>query len=58
MIHLIEREVYGNRYFYVTDPFQAEALRTLTKKKTLDRKDLEALTTLGLELSVAFLKSV
>ena len=41
------RNNYGNEAIYVVSD-NAKAIRTLTKKKTIDRNDIEALQALGL----------
>jgi len=41
------RNNYGNEAIYVVSD-NAKAVRTLTKKKTIDRNDIEALQALGL----------
>ena len=41
------RSNYGNEAIYVVSD-NAKAIRTLTKKKTIDRNDIEALQALGL----------
>ena len=41
------RNNYGNAAIYVVSD-NAKAIRTLTKKKTIDRNDIEALQALGL----------
>ena len=41
------RNNYGNEAIYVVSD-NAKAVRTLTKKKTIDRIDIEALQALGL----------
>ena len=45
------RTNYGNEAIYVVSD-NAKAIRTLTKKKTIDRNDIEALRALGLTVEV------
>jgi hypothetical protein len=45
-IQYFRRDVYGNPLFYIVGE-QAEALRRLTGKKTVDKSDLAALEALG-----------
>ena len=45
-IQYFKRDVYGNPLFYIVGE-QAEALRRLTGKKTIDRRDIAALESLG-----------
>ena len=44
------RNVYGVDKFYVAEEGQAQYITTLTHRKTIDRKDLEALEALGHEI--------
>ena len=43
---------YNIDYYYVVDDKQAEALETLTKKKTIDRYDFRALEALGFTIEL------
>jgi len=45
-IQYFKRDVYGNPLFYIVGE-QAEALRRLTGKKTVDQRDITALEALG-----------
>ena len=45
-----EKNVYGRVLIYVEDKHQAKMLYVLTKKTTLDYKDLEALQHLGFQI--------
>ena len=43
---------YGIKHYYLVDDKQAEALETLTKKKTIDRYDFRALEALGFTIEL------
>ena len=45
------KTAFGTVRHYVTDPVQADALKTLTGKLTVNDKDLIALQLLGLEVN-------
>ncbi len=51
------RNNYGNEAIYVVSD-NAQAVRTLTKKKTIDRNDIEALRALGLTVEVKQLEAL
>ena len=51
-----EKNVYGRVLIYVEDKLQAKMLYVLTKKTTLDYKDLEALQNLGFTIVLTPLK--
>ena len=51
-IQVYQQTKYGTTYTYVKDDKQAEALETLTKKKTLDRYDFRALESLGFTIEL------
>tara|TARA_R100000458_G_C8231549_1_gene213090 strand:- start:278 stop:544 length:267 start_codon:yes stop_codon:yes gene_type:complete len=51
------RSNYGNEAIYVVSE-NAEAVRTLTKKKTIDRSDIAALRSLGLSVEVQQLEAL
>ena len=42
------KTAFGKTLPYVTDPVQAQALTSLTGKKTINEKDIENLKTLGI----------
>ena len=44
-----DKTAFGRTLHYVTDPVQADALQTLTGKKTLTDKDVICLQILGLQ---------
>jgi hypothetical protein len=50
VLRFYEANVYGNVLIYCHDSSIAEILRVLTKKKTVDHDDLEALKKLGIEV--------
>jgi Holliday junction resolvasome RuvABC DNA-binding subunit len=41
---------YGNQRIYLSDDSQASLIATLTRRKTVEHEDLEALKALGFEL--------
>jgi len=43
---------YGIDHYYVVNDKQAEAIETLTKKKTIDRWDFRALEALGFTIEL------
>ena len=45
------KTAFGRTLHYVTDPVQADALQTLTGKKTLTDKDVISLQVLGLQVN-------
>jgi len=45
------KTAFGRTLHYVTDPVQADALQTLTGKKTLTDKDITCLQMLGLNVN-------
>tara|TARA_R100000654_G_scaffold21799_1_gene43966 strand:+ start:355 stop:555 length:201 start_codon:yes stop_codon:yes gene_type:complete len=47
------KTAFGRTLHYVTDPVQADALQTLTGKKTLTDKDITCLQMLGLNVNGA-----
>lgn len=49
-IEYFAREVYGKKTLYVADQGLAYTISALTGKKTIDEKDVQALTELGLEM--------
>jgi hypothetical protein len=51
-----EKNVYGRVLIYVEDKLQAKMLYVLTRKTTLDYKDLEALQNLGFQIVLTPLK--
>lgn len=51
-IKCFEKEVYGNVHIYVEDAMMARMFGVLTKKKTLDYRDLEALQNLGFTIDL------
>jgi len=51
------RNNYGSEAIYVVSD-NAKAVRTLTKKKTIDRIDIEALRALGLTVEVKQLEAL
>jgi len=46
IIQYYVRNVYGIRHMYILDARQAYLVNQLTGKKTIDQKDIEALTEL------------
>ena len=50
-INFYTKNVYGNDLFYIADPKQAENIRKLTKRKTIDQSDMKALETLGVKFN-------
>ena len=46
-----DKTAFGRTLHYVTDPVQADALKTLTGKKTLTDKDIICLQMLGLQVN-------
>jgi hypothetical protein len=48
-LQLFERNVYGRTTIYPTGDL-ARHIETLTRQKTLDRRDLDALIDLGVEI--------
>ena len=46
-----DKTAFGRTLHYVTDPVQADALQTLTGKKTLTDKDIICLQLLGLQVN-------
>lgn len=56
ILKCFEKEVYGNIHIYVEDAKTARMLGVLTKKKTLDYRDLEALQNLGFAIELTQLK--
>ena len=46
-----DKTAFGRTLHYVTDPVQADALQTLTGKKTLTDKDIINLNMLGLTVN-------
>ena len=46
-----DKTAFGRTLHYVTDPVQADALQTLTDKKTLTDKDIICLQMLGLQVN-------
>jgi len=51
-----EKNVYGRVLIYVEDKLQAKMLYVLTRKTTIDYKDLEALQNLGFQIVLTPLK--
>lgn len=47
------KSVYGTDLIYVKEPLLAKAFETLTKKKTIDKKDMYALGEFGLTFKQA-----
>ena len=45
------KTAFGRTLHYVTDPVQADALQTLTGKKTLTDRDITCLQILGLNVN-------
>jgi len=45
------KTAFGRTLHYVTDPIQADALQSLTGKKTLTDKDIVSLQVLGLQVN-------
>ena len=45
------KTAFGRTLHYVTDPVQADALQSLTGKKTLTDKDVVSLQMLGLQVN-------
>ena len=43
---------YGKDCYYVNDPDTAKAISTLTKKSTIDRRDIDALKALGFTVQI------
>ena len=50
-IPLLVKNVYGNELIYVNDELAQKSIQTLTKKKTVDFNDIEALEALGVTFS-------
>jgi hypothetical protein len=50
-IKVEKRRVYGNDLIYIKSA-HAEAIKTLTGKLTIDKRDIEALKTLGFDVEV------
>jgi hypothetical protein len=46
-----DKTAFGRTLHYVTDPVQADALQSLTGKKTLTDKDIVSLQLLGLHVN-------
>jgi len=46
-IQYIRKNVYGTIMYYIKDPVVYTAIKTLTKKMTVDERDLRALQMLG-----------
>jgi hypothetical protein len=46
-INYYRKDVYGNTLLYVSDKFDAAAIRMLTGKKTIDAVDMSNLKHLG-----------
>ena len=46
-----DKTAFGRTLHYVTDPVQADAIKTLTGKLTVNDKDLVALQLLGLSVN-------
>ena len=46
-IQYYAKTVYGNKNLYILNPDQANAIQTLTRKKTIDNHDIKALQALG-----------
>lgn len=47
-IEYFKKSVYGNDMLYIKDAKQAETIRVLTGKKTIDARDIEMLSRLGI----------
>ena len=45
-----KKQVWGVEQMYITDEKQAEAIRKLTNKKTINNEIIEALQSLGVEI--------
>ena len=41
------KSIYGNDLIYIKNATQGKALQVLTNKKTIDKKDIDALQVLG-----------
>ncbi len=52
VIRCAEKNVYGRMLIYIEDERTARMLAVLTKKTTLDYRDLEALQNLGFEIQL------
>jgi len=50
-IQLLVKNVYGNELIYVKDELAQKSIQALTKKKTVDFNDIEALEALGVTFS-------
>ena len=50
-IPLEVKNVYGNELIYVNDELAQKSIQALTKKKTVDFNDIEALEALGVTFS-------
>lgn len=46
-IPFFTKSVYGNEHKYVADPILAQAISALTGKRTIDARDVSALSALG-----------
>ena len=44
---------YGNECLYIINEAEAQAVRSLTGKKTISRQDIKALEVLGIKVEVA-----
>lgn len=49
-ITIKRKDTYGTTRIYICDPVQADIISTLTRKFTIDEKDITALKALGLEI--------
>ena len=47
-----DKTAFGKTLHYVTDPVQAQALQSLTGKKTINEKDIANLETLGIAVNL------
>lgn len=46
-IYVHSKNVYGSEMYYISDPHVAKAVSTLTRKVTIDKRDIDALKQLG-----------
>jgi len=53
-IEFYKKNVYGLTKIYIKDENTAKNIQTLTKKKTVDERDIEALEALGVVFTQTF----
>ena len=50
MVKIYAKKVYGKYLYYVKDEFQAEIIQQLTKSKTVNQEQINALKKLGVAI--------